>query len=242
MINYNNPKYLIEEVKLSFHELWVFLDLSDLQNELAYERYIPSKETIWWKFSNKFNKFTAAHSFLYYTISSRINKKRIGDFSNSIKKFNEKSQSYKPDNIIELYSTFFKDFNDKDLIRSPAFHGVGKWYYDSATVKLAEKGIDLGMKNMKLLTDLCKENNIKLKISVHPWQIQVSTQDTIDYYVQKWKDFCAIEGIDFINLYPVFIDGENPEVANKKYYIPNDNHWSEAGHKKVAVFLEKYLQ
>jgi len=240
--HYRKTKYLIEEAHLSFHELWVFLDLSDLQNELAYEAFTPTKETGWWNLSNKFNKFLAAHSFLYHTVSSRIDKRRITDFSNSMKTFDEKSQSYKPDNIIELYSTFFKDFNDKDLIRSPAFHGVGKWYYDPTTIKLAERGINLGMKNMKLLSDLCKKNNINLKVSVHPWQIQVSKQDTIDFYVKKWKEFCANEGIDFINLYPVFIDGENPEVANKKYYIPNDNHWSEAGHEKVAHFLEKYLQ
>ena len=241
-IHYLKAKYLLEEAHLSFHELWVFLDLSDLQNELAYEAFTPVKETGWWKFSNRFNKFMAAHSFLYSTISSRIDKKRIRDFSDAMKPFNEKSRSYKPDNIIELYATFFKDFNDKELIRSPAFHGVGEWYYDSTTIRLAEKGIALGIQNMKLLAILCKQNNIKLKISVHPWQVQVSKQDTLDYYVKKWKDFCAMEGIDFISLYPVFINGENPAIANKKYYIPNDNHWTEVGHEKVARYLEQYLQ
>lgn len=240
-IYYLKVKYLIEVAHLSFNELWVFLDLSDMQNELAYETFSPCKETGWWKFSNRFKKFMSAHSFLYSAISSRIDRNRIGAFSNSIKAFDEKSQLNKSDNILELYATFFNDFNDKELIRSPAFHGVGKWYYDSTTIRLAEKGISLGIHNMKMLADLCKENDIKLKISVHPWQVQISKQDTLDYYVKKWKDFCSIEGINFINLYPVFINGENPEIANKKYYIPNDNHWSEAGHEKVARYLEQYL-
>jgi len=241
-IYYLRVKDLLEEVHLSFQELWVFLDLSDLQNELAYEAFSPGKETGWWKLGNRFKKFMAAHSFIYSTISSGIDKRRIGDFSETMKSFDEKSQRYKPDNILEIYYTFFKDFNDKELIRSPAFHGVGKWYYDSTTIKLAERGINLGKQNMKLLSDLCRQNNILLKISVHPWQVQVSKQDTLDYYVRNWKDFCAEERIEFINLFPLFIDGENPEIANKKYYIPNDNHWSEAGHEKVAVYLEKYLR
>jgi len=241
-IYYLKAKYLLEEAHLSFNELWVFLDISDLQNELAYEAFSPGKETGCWKFSNRFKKFMAAHSFLYSTISSWLDKKKIGDFSDSMKTFDEKSKSYKPDNILELYATFFNDFNDKELIRSPAFHGVGKWYYDSTTIRLAERGIDLGMQNMKLLANLCKQHEINLKISVHPWQVQVSKQDTLDYYVKKWKVFCANERIDFINLFPLFINGENPEIANKKYYIPNDNHWTEAGHEKVACYLEQYLR
>lgn len=240
-IYYYKVKDLLENVHLSFNELWVFLDLSDLQNELAYEAFSPKKETGLWKLTNSFKKFMMAHSFIYSTISSGIDKKRIGDFSATMKSFGEKSQRYKPDNILELYSTFFKDFTDKELIRSPSFHGVGKWYYDSTTIKLAEKGINLGKQNMKLLSDLCRQNNILLRISVHPWQVQVSKQDTLDFYVRNWKDFCAKEGIDFINLFPLFINGENPEIANKKYYIPNDNHWSETGHEKVAFYLEKYL-
>jgi hypothetical protein len=240
-IHYLKTKYLLEETHLKFDELWVFLDLSDLQNELAYEAFVPQKETAWWRFSNSFQKFMIAHSFTYSTIYRWADKKKVDAFYDTMKAFDEKNHQSKSNNIIELYSTFFKDFNDKDMIRNPAFHGVGTWYYDSTTFKLAEKGIRLGKENMKLLADLCREHNISLKISVHPWQSQVSKNDTSDYYVQNWREFCKKENVGFINLYPVFINGENPEIAIKKYYIPNDNHWSEAGHEKVASYLEQFL-
>ena len=145
-------------------------------------------------------------------------------------------------NTVELYETFFRDFHDKELLRNPEFHGVGSWYYDSSFIKLADKGLDLGKQNISKLNELCKSSNIKLRLSVHPWQTQVMKQDTSDYYVNSWSAFCKKEGIEFINLFPVFINGENPESAVKKYYIPNDNHWSELGHERVAKFLEKYIE
>ncbi|MFN8207696.1 MAG: SGNH/GDSL hydrolase family protein [Bacteroidales bacterium] len=240
-IHYLKTKYLLEEAELKFNELWVFLDLSDLQNELAYEAFEPQPETVWWRLSNGTKKFLIAHSFLYSTFFRIADKKRVDAFYESMRAFDEMNQQKKSDNIIELYSTFFKDFNDKDMIRNPAFHGVGLWYSDSATFDLAEKGIRLGQENMKKLADLCRENQIKLKISVHPWQPQVSAHDTSDYYVNSWRSFCEKENIDFINLFPLFINGENPEIVIKKYYIPNDNHWSEAGHQLVASYLTKYI-
>ncbi len=241
-IYYLKSKYLIEKLGFQTDEIWIFIDISDLQNELAYEKFIPSEAGILTKTSEAILHFLKRYSFTSYSIVKLTDQSRYNKFAEAMNAFDSKRGQSGTNNTVELYETFFRDFHDKELLRNPEFHGVGSWYYDSAFIKLADKGLDLGMENISKLNELCKSRNIKIKLSVHPWQTQVMKQDTSDYYVNRWKNYCKKEGIEFINLFPVFINGENPEMAVKKYYIPNDNHWSELGHDRVATFLEKYIQ
>jgi len=44
-----------------------------------------------------------------------------------------------------------------------------------------------------------------------------------------------------LNLFPLFINYENPEVIVEKYYIHNDNHWNENGHQMVGRALSPYI-
>jgi hypothetical protein len=143
---------------------------------------------------------------------------------------------------IALYRDFFSEFDDDDLLRSPEFHGVGQWYMDSSTIKLAEKGLYLGQRNIGKVKKLCDSFDIKLNVSVHPWQIQNVKRDTNDLYVKSWRNFCLSNKINFVNLFPVFINSENPVIINHKCYIRNDNHWNIFGHKRVADYLfDNYL-
>jgi hypothetical protein len=107
--------------------------------------------------------------------------------------------------------------------------------------ELADEGLQLGFQNIKNLNQICIDKNIRLRLSVHPWQSQVLKGDTTDYYVESWRNFCRSENIDFINLYPAFITEENPLWIAKTCYIEGDNHWNETGHERVAKFFEKYI-
>jgi|BarGraIncu01121A_1022015.scaffolds.fasta_scaffold11438_2 hypothetical protein len=241
-IYFLKTKYLLEEKKLKTDEIWVFIDLSDLQNELAYEPFITSRYSIFKEIINThIPRFLKNHSLTWNTISRITDAGKVKELSKAVGAFNKQGETEGVNNTVELYSVFFKDFNDKELLSNPGFHVVGEWYYSPAFRQLADKGLSLGMENITRLNQLCQTNHIKLKLSVHPWQIQVMKQDTMDYYVQRWRDYCKAQNIDFINLFPIFINEENPEIAISKYYIPNDNHWSEAGHARVAAYLEKYL-
>jgi len=240
-IHYLKAKYYLEKRKLDVDEIWVFIDLSDLQNEIAYETFVPRNENIFNKARDKFFRFFKNNSFVVNRIEIIRDSRNYARFTAVMSDFDQQRGREFRNNTIELYRVFFRDFNDKELLQNPEFHGVGQWYYDSSLIQLADKGLNLGMENIRRLDSLCRQKKINLTLCVHPWQIQVMKQDTSDYYVRRWADFCKSQNIAFINLFPVFINGENPEAALKKYYIPNDNHWSEQGHAKVARHLQKYM-
>jgi hypothetical protein len=114
---------------------------------------------------------------------------------------------------------------------------VGEWLYDDYFKPLAEKGIQMGQQNIKKMKDLCDQHGIRFTIAVHPWYSQIYRRNPEDLYVKSWKTFAGNNGIDFINLFPLFVNEENPEIIFQKYYIKGDNHWNKAGHARVAQYL-----
>lgn len=241
-IHYLKADYLLNQKGLETDEIWVFVDISDLQNEIAYESFVPQEEGFFYPVSTKLRGFLKKRSFTWYVISSVRDARKINAFVGKMKEFDPRSFSELQKNTIEIYYDFFRDFDNDDLLRSPEFHGVGQWYYDEKTISLADRGLELGQQNMAKLAELCRQKDVRLRLAVHPWQTQVMKQDTLDYYVRSWKEFCNSENLDFINLFPVFINGENPFTVTETCYIHNDNHWNEEGHERVAARLEKLLE
>ena len=47
----------------------------------------------------------------------------------------------------------------------------------------------------------------------------------------------ATRGVGFIDLFPIFLDDEDPETSIRAHYTPFDVHWSAAGHRRVAETL-----
>ncbi len=236
-IHFLKVDHLLTNDKLEVDEVWAFVDISDLQNEIAYEGFQPEKTNVFSNLSIKLKNFLKNRSFTYYTLHMIDENKRIASFMSKMTQFDPRIVTNLEKNTVEIYEDFFRDFDNDDLLRSPQFHGVGEWYYDSTMIDLANKGLELGQKNLAMLDSLCDANNISLKVSVHPWHSQIRKQDTSDYYVKTWKSFCEKHDIEFINLFPLFINGENPYIVIEKYYIPGDNHWNEAGHERVAEYL-----
>lgn len=240
-IHYLKARWLFRKKHLKVNEVWVFIDLSDMQNELAYEKYRPSSIPTIQNALYRITKWYRSNFFLGNYIARFIDNKRMKDFYETMNAFDKYRKDGVENNIIDMYSVFFRNFNDKEQIRDPNFHNVGRWYYDYEYRILADKGLNLGMHYIKLLKELCNEYGVSMKLFVHPWQIQIMNRDTFDYYVKRWSSFCEENSIAFVNLFPVFINEENPWLVIKKYYIHDDNHWNEAGHAKVANFLKTLL-
>lgn len=236
-IYYLKTDYLLNEVGLGVDEVWVFMDISDMQNEIAYENFAPKKPRALFGFQQAFARFLQEKSFTYNRLKSRRDAIRINNFLKKAPFFNPGMMDEAQKSTIQVYEDFFRDFNNDDLLRSPQFHGVGNWYSDSIMLPLAEKGIPLGQQNILKLDSICREKNVELTIFVHPWHEQILKGDTCDYYVSRWQEFCQKYKINFVNLFPLFINQEPPYSVIQKYYIWNDNHWNEEGHRKVAMYL-----
>ena len=243
-----SPKIEFLKAKLLFEQglkvdhLFVLIDISDMQNELVYEDFEP-QERSWWNdtwYSAKF--FLKNHSSIFYLVNSIIEKRQTKKFFEQAKFFNEQGLVGTPANALELYASFFRGFDDNVLLSNPQFHGVGEWYYNEQSRILADRGIELGKENILKLKSLCDARGIKLTISVHPWHYQILKGNVHDYYVEKWQTFAHANGLGFVNLFPLFINAQNPVVTTKMFYIKDDNHWNQFGHARVARRLEEYFR
>lgn len=241
-IYYLKTRYLIEETGLIPDELYVFIDISDLQNEIVYQNFSPKKihepaKTIF-HLKNKIIN----HSFTINTLSNLSQNLKTRRFLKKSKRFDEYRKDKKHTDALDLYASFFSDFDDKTLLSNPQFHGVGEWMYDKNFAKLAKTGLELGAENMKKLVRLCENHDIKLTITVHPWREQISREETSNMMVDFWHDFAEEHQIEFINFYPVFVDPPLSATLGLDFFIPNDNHWNKNGHHLVASELVKHIQ
>ena len=240
-IEYLKTIYLLEQ-GLKVDHIFVLIDISDMQNELVYEKFEPEERSFvneaW--YSARF--FLRNNSSIFYLVNSIIEKRQTNRFIEKAKIFNEQGVVGTPANALALYASFFRGFDDNVLLSSPQFHGVGEWYYNEAFRTLADRGMELGQENILKLKQLCDNNNIALTISVHPWHHQILKGRQEDYYVKKWKDFATKNKIGFVNLFPLFVTSQNPVITTKMFFIRDDNHWNEFGHAVVARHLESYFK
>ncbi len=242
-ISYLKAKYLIEEKGLQVDKIFMLIDISDIQNELVYEPFEPATNP--WATNQWMNckAFLKRNSFFVYSIQKIINAKERKAFSKAATNIGISNNQVKNTEpvTLDIYYSFFTHFNDEVLLANPRFHGVGNWLKDPNFRKLALKGIQLGQENTLRLHEFCKKHEIELAISVHPWHPQIIARDTHDEYVKSWEKFALDNHINFINLFPVFINEQNPAIVIKKYYLKSDNHWNSEGHKLVAGHLQKIL-
>lgn len=241
-IHYLKGEYLLRQKGLSVDEVWVVIDISDLQNEIAYQSFESRAPTLWDEIDQSVRRFFRTYSYTGFTLYSFNQNAEITEFTKAISGMQKEIDRQPYENAVELYKDFFSNFGDEDLLRDPSFHGVGEWIYDESLRELADQGLNMGFENISKLNEICRENNIKVRLSVHPWQLQVMKGDTTDYYVDQWRTFCEDEEIDFMNLYPLFVTEENPLHVIETCYIKGDNHWSEQGHKRVAEYLKRFVK
>ena len=135
LIYYLKVDYLLNKVGLKFDELFVFIDISDIQDEYVYndvERFTPSIEaSLLNDFLFKTERFAYNHSYTY-NILKQVTKSRPDKmrFAGEIAMWTLNQHFYDKNNF---------NIKEKD---------VRKW---------AEKGIFHAQENMQKLVNLCKK-------------------------------------------------------------------------------------
>ncbi len=230
---YLKVKYLIENMGLKFDELVVFIDISDIQNELVYKDFNPdlnqSDKGIWKNFSNY-------PSYIFYAIRTIAEERKR-------KEFYEKRGKSVENPKTDLYYTFFDEFKDDQLLQNEYFHTIGTWYLDKTIFdKWGREGLTLEKWYMLQLAELCTAHHIKMSVSVHPWPIQITAGDWNSIQVQFWKKFSSDNNLQFINFFSVIEKKAFQTNVIKKYYFSGDVHLNAEGHKMFADELMKYLE
>jgi len=234
---YYKAQYLLEEVGLDFDEMYVFIDISDIQNEYAYQEFEPSTLPTA-QLLPRIKSALKNHSFIYYATRRLYLERQREKFYRNI------SQNLiDRNNTVDLYRTFFSHFNNDVLLNNPQFHTtISEWYSDESLYqRWGKQGIELMTVYMQKLVTLCQQHQIPLTITVHPWRTQVKKGEPEDRHTRYWRSFARENDIGFINLYPVFINELPAEEVIQNHFIADDNHWTASGHQLVADKLSSFL-
>ena len=208
-VYYYKLKYLLENVNLRFSEVMLFLDISDLQDERIY--FFVKDDAV--------HTYTMDDTFNYFL--NRILKRILPVTYSAVKKIYPVKLMYKNE---ENYSKEYLNLERTS------------WTFDENVWQTtAQKSIPLVESRLNDIAHLLKAAKVKLTLVVYPWKHQIIHGDLNSRQVTIWKPWAEKNGVDFINVFPDFINGD--ESASTKYFLDGDVHWNEAGHELVAKRL-----
>ena len=243
IIYWRKIKHLIEDVGLEFHEVVVFIDISDPEDESQnyelsedqivllsdHEDESKNYELSEDQFEGKlFNKLTLPHLREFFTKNTTIIR-RLGNF------------------FYDLFMFYTKEGGNWERVISIDYK-KDKWtvnndYYQ----EYAEEGIKLMKQYMNRLHTLLNKNKINLTIAVYPWPTQIWYDDLHSIQVEIWEEWSKKNNVNFINYFPEFISNNTSKKEKikifKKYYIIGDVHFNKNGNKIIAdKFIKLYLK
>lgn len=211
-IYYSKVKYLLESVHLKINELYVFIDISDIFNELEYELFEPQASH--GSLSGKLHEFGRQNSFLYnitryyYTQSEHAKQLASLDY---LSRYRDEAPFW------TLRETAYREWGEKgvrlaerhmqklvDLCRT---HGIKM----TIAVYPWQNEIIFGNRNSKQIRiwrDFAEANHIGF----------------INYYPDFFD--AHFPGIPRSQVKPY-------DIINR-YFIPGDIHWNENGHRLIA--------
>ena len=222
---YRKSRYLLEQYGLNFNEMVVFIDISDIEDETR--TYANYPETV------------SEVDPLPTLLPSESKGSRIRAF------FKENSILYGIPRIIKAKKKISRSTAPPVYDNAIINYRRALWTVDKEQyVKYGEVGLKKAKANILNLKRLLDKHHIKLSLVVYPWPTQIFYNDLESIQVREWQKLCADNGIKFINLFPYFVT-DNPSINKQTisdYYINDDMHWNQNGHKKVAEILRKELE
>lgn len=223
LIYYNKIKYYTEIENLKIDYLWVFLDPSDIQDEVDYKEFEPTCN----------EKFVPKE------------KTKI-DYMYDIKKDKNLVDIYTNHSLLfELIPNFYKALFPTDEQKKQALYHKNRitWVYDDKIYQeWGKEGVESAENYMQKLAALCKEKNIQLTVVIYPWFDIIEKNER---HVKTWKNFTEKNNIPLINLFPVFSQKAKEislEEVNKIYFLEGDVHWNAKGNYLIAESIKKPLE
>lgn len=215
-IYFAKVKHLLEQ-GVTFKELVVYIDISDIQDEaisyslidgvvLDKESHSNDAQEI-----NLFKRIFRWSFPLTYT-SLHIFKERF-----IVKEIGATSASY----LSSQYTRSAWTYNPHSK-----GYGVG-----------VKSGIESSLKVMEDLNALLKGKNIKLSIGVYPWPAQLLYDKEESDQVRIWRNFCEGRCVSFFNSFESFFklkEQFSAEEVIKSYFISGDIHHNNLGAKIIA--------
>jgi hypothetical protein len=109
------------------------------------------------------------------------------------------------------------------------------WAHDQGLFDTwAKEGLESAAFYISKILQLGEEFGFRTSICVYPWPKEIGAAKKESLNVAFWRNYCKSHDAPLINLYPAFMDTKTPKEIVEKYFIPEDSHWNEAGHRYVA--------
>jgi len=263
IIYWRKIKFLIEETKLKFDEIVIFIDIADIDDEASYydlsnegnvifqtdfasiNKLEPRDYGLSWLISNQ--KIENIRIFLrnnFIVLSSGINFLHDIIFQDSLEILSENNlNEIDGDKVNTIEDTRNKNTWDVVLTDRRANWTIDDKYYQEYGVVGKKRMINY----MDKLVKLTEENDISMAVVVYPWPSQIWYEDLNSIHVQIWQDWCVNNNVRFINLFPLFIEINKSEDQKldiiSKYFVPYDLHLNKEGNKLIAdEFLKQYFK
>ncbi len=212
---YRKTKYLLEEKGLKFDEVVVFLDLSDIQDETFYHF------DTWGNIKGLEWPHDAMDVALRY---------QLGNFGY----FLEKNLRM----TARAYLSLRCRFRSGGCFREPLGNSRARWTIDPELFEAyGKKGLALATENMDKLAQLLRSRQIPLTLVVYPWPDQIAAKDLLSKQVTHWEAWAKVNQVEFLDVFPLFIDENQLGAVWKEYFLPKDAHWNAKGHAAVAEFF-----
>jgi hypothetical protein len=228
-------RYLVEQMGLEFDELYVFIDISDIQDEVLYGDFRPRPPTRLAALAAAGRRFLLRTSFVYGTLEPLLRQRRIAE-----RRSRYQARLYPP-----WLDYFWLDDIDEQAYADPDFVKIRDGWTLSAELygsRWVRQGLASALGAMDALARYCDERGIRLTIAVYPWTTQVRARDRDSVQVKIWREFSERVGADFIDLFPALITELPYPEFESRYILPGDAHWNAAGHALVAAEVGRHLR
>lgn len=223
---YLKTKYLLEEIRLEFDHLFVFIDNSDPLNEITYRNWQPYPDNSFKKLKHSLGRFLFSHSYLYHSIYGLILQNRRNP---ATEQWNRKLGAAGLDET---------ELEDDRFISSMPLWSLNPEICNT----LGKKGLELCKTNMDSLLRLCREHNIHVTIAVYPWPEIIMHGDVNNVQVRYWELYSEANDSGFLNLYPLFMRKDGAGNIINNYFILNDVHWNPQGNELIARYILQYIK
>ena len=229
-LHYLKIRHLIEQRHLAFNELYVFIDISDPHDEIIYKYWEPG-DGAFASGLRALDRFFQGHSFLYSYGAARLRLNREKAINNAFPAGSSADARFW---VQDLKEYLRRADPEKDRFLWPN--------KQSALEEWGREGLSLCGQYMAELHKLCERHGIRMTIAVYPSPYQLTSSNLSGIPVTFWRTFAEERGVGFINLFPVFISGDPPEIVYARYFIQGDGHWNEAGNRLVADAVLKHIR
>ena len=219
-IYFKKIEYLLETVELQFDHLIVFMDISDIADEMMNYR-IRDGRVVWigeteWEIKELVFEYTGLLKNLW------IGYEKIHQYFTDDRETRrtEEDRRYATNRYRGLWTINEEAFSQ---------YGFG--------------GIQKAREHMDLLYSLLQKHQIGMTVVVYPWPDQILHRDLHSRQVEVWKDWSARHAVTFLNFFPLFIQTDSdPKTIISEYFIEGDIHWNEKGHQRMAQYLLEQLR